>query len=52
MCCANTSYTEEEINGTCPSCWADTVDGEAYAACAYSPILCDVCGAAPCDQSC
>ena len=52
MCCAANDYKEEEINGECPDCGADTVDGEAYEVCSYSPIECETCGYAPCDQSC
>ena len=52
MCCSNTYYTKEEINGECPACGEPTVDGEAYDACTYSPVCCDVCGCAPCDESC
>ena len=52
MCCSNTDYREEEINGVCPDCGEDTVDGDAYDACDYSLTLCETCGWAPCDESC
>lgn len=52
MCCEPSGYREEEINGECPECGASTVDGSAYEACAYSPVICNECGCAPCDESC
>ncbi len=52
MCCDNTDYREEEIDGVCPDCGGDTVDGDAYDSCRYSPINCNTCGDAPCDGSC
>ena len=52
-CCEpRVSYKCEEINGECPDCGADTVDGDSYDQCAYSPIACKTCNDAPCDQSC
>ncbi len=52
MCCENTDYLKEEINGTCPDCGYETVDGNAFDVCAYSPVWCNTCGHAPCDESC
>jgi hypothetical protein len=52
MCSDGWSSTEEEINGRCPACGEDTVDGYASEGCNYSSIECVVCGDAPCDQSC
>ena len=52
MCCSNTDYKESEINGECPACGEPTVDGCAYDSCSYSPVQCETCGNAPCDQSC
>jgi hypothetical protein len=52
MCCSNTDYSREDINGVCPDCGEDTVDGDAYDACDYSPTLCKTCGWSPCDGSC
>lgn len=51
-CCAAQEYNEDDINGVCQECGEPTVDGEAYEVCHDSPILCDDCGYAPCDQSC
>lgn len=51
MCCDGWN-NEEEVNGTCPECGQPTVDGEASVGCNYSPIVCDTCGWAPCDDSC
>lgn len=52
MCCSPNDYKKTEIDGTCPECGEDTVDGAAFISCSYSPIECDVCGFAPCDGSC
>jgi hypothetical protein len=52
MCCDGSGYYQSEINGTCPVCGEDTVDGCAFEACGYSPVLCEECGYAPCDESC
>jgi hypothetical protein len=52
MCCEKTNYKESEINGECPVCGEPTVDGEAYDICAWSPVVCEECGNAPCDGSC
>ncbi len=52
MCCEPSGYNEEEINGKCPSCGEDTVDGYAYECCGYSSCECKVCGHSPCDGSC
>jgi len=43
---------ESEINGVCPDCGEDTVDGQAASGCGYSPTTCTTCGASPCDESC
>ena len=52
MCCSNTGYTSEDIDGTWPDCGEPTVDGLAYDVCNYSPTMCDTCGCAPCEGSC
>jgi len=52
MCCAPSGFLKSEINGECSSCGEPTVDGYAYEACEYSPIVCEECKHAPCDQSC
>lgn len=53
MCCepqgALPSEGEESI---CPDCGAITYNGISEDICGYSPILCKVCGDAPCDLSC
>jgi len=51
-CCDGWEYEKEEIDGTCPECGTPTVDGDAYKGCHWSPVACEVCGDAPCDQSC
>ena len=52
--CSDGWYLEEgeEVDGTCPACGEDTVEGNAPEGCHYSPVVCTVCGDAPCDQSC
>jgi hypothetical protein len=52
MCCSPSGFKESEINGECITCNGDTVDGEAYECCSYSPLDCKDCGARYCDQSC
>lgn len=44
-------WNDGEPNGTC-ECGEDTVDGHAATGCNWSPVICDKCGAAPCDESC
>ena len=52
MCCENSGYTNEEINGVCSDCGEPTIDGDAYNNCAYSPTECETCGYSPCNDSC
>lgn len=53
MCCDGWSPEPgEEIDGECPDCGEDTVDGFAAYGCNYSPKECETCGSSPCDQSC
>ena len=52
MCADGWKYKREEINGVCPECGMETVDGEAYEGCYWSPVQCETCGDAPCDESC
>ena len=52
MCCSANDYKIEQINGECEVCGEDTVDGDAFESCGYSPVECDVCDSVPCDQSC
>ena len=50
MCCDGWEYTPV---AQCPECGAP-VDEDGYAAsgCNYSPVTCEACGDAPCDDSC
>ena len=52
-CCSDGwgSY-RSQINGTCPDCGIETVDGVAACGCNYSPVECKTCGSAPCNLSC
>ncbi len=52
MCCDGWYIYDEEINGVCPDCGEPTRDGDAQAGCNYSPVICDTCGYAPCDDRC
>lgn len=52
MCCEPSGYNKNEINGECPKCQAETIDGDAYENCGYSETLCELCGWSPCDGSC
>ena len=53
MCCD--PYTNDNhVVGECSECgaWVDE-EGEAVGEhCSYSPVLCEICGDAPCDLSC
>jgi hypothetical protein len=51
-CSDGWSSREDEVNGECPECGMQTVDGEAASGCNYSPIACGTCGHKPCDGSC
>lgn len=47
------SWNERDlIDGECPDCGADTVEGEAFDNCGYSPCQCETCNWRPCDGSC
>jgi hypothetical protein len=50
MCCDE--WNTGEPNGECSDCGEPTVDGHAAKGCNYSPVICESCGSAPCDQSC
>ena len=53
MCCDGWYLEEgEEADGECPDCGMETLDGSATEGCSWSPVDCQTCGAAPCDQSC
>ncbi len=52
MCCDGWNYGRENINGECPECGMETVDGVAWCGCAWSECICDLCGDSPCDGSC
>lgn len=50
MCSENWDYGEP--NGTCENCGEATVDNAAVIGCCWSPVICETCGDAPCDESC
>ena len=52
--CSDGWYPEEgkEVNGVCPDCGEDTIDGIAPYGCNWSPVLCETCGDRPCNLSC
>lgn len=54
MCADPYDLTDDgsEIDGVCPDCGTETVDGDAAQGCNYSPVECTTCGWSPCDQSC
>jgi len=53
MCCEPHGGTKEDgEEGECPVCGAKTYGGVSVDICGYSPMLCEYCGDAPCDQSC
>jgi hypothetical protein len=51
-CCSGWKEDDDKVNGQCPDCGEFTVDGAAKEGCDYSPVDCETCGSAPCDQSC
>lgn len=52
MCCDPWDFRDEAV-GHCPECGAEVdEDGNAVEGCYYSPVVCEVCGSAPCDGSC
>lgn len=54
MCCSPRFeyYETTDINGVCPTCGEETVDGIAFNSCNYSPVECETCEWSPCDGSC
>jgi len=46
------NYDFNDIDGECPKCGANTVDGAAYDICCHSNVECEECGSSPCDGSC
>ena len=54
MCCSCKSeeMSVEDIDGFCEECGQDTVEGDSFYGCHYSPTECDKCNWSPCDGSC
>jgi len=56
MCCeiqgARGEFGDVEADGVCPCCGEETFDGFAMEVCGCSPVMCETCGWAPCDESC
>lgn len=51
--CAEPCTEDWNVVGECEVCGADiNADGDAIDICCHSPEECEVCGFAPCDQSC
>lgn len=51
-CCAPVG-TDDEIVENCCACGSEIdADGVSNEICEYSPVECELCGYAPCDQSC
>ena len=51
-CCDSWGSYESEVNGECPECGTPTVDGQAAYGCNWSPVSCECCGRAVCDDAC
>jgi hypothetical protein len=51
-CCGGGEYDSDDVNGTCPVCGCDTIDGIAAEICSYSPLECSHCGSQPCQGYC
>lgn len=55
MCCDGWDLEADEpgdVSSECEYCGTPTVNGHAAYGCNYSPVICEECGAAPCDNSC
>ena len=52
MCSDEWNHGEDNINGKCPDCGMETVDDIAVYGCNWSPVICEKCANAPCDESC
>lgn len=53
-CCDPIAANPEDTVGKCPKCDCD-VDKDGASTeegCCWSPVVCDLCGDKPCDQSC
>jgi hypothetical protein len=52
MCCDPVNW-RSEVAGECVECGGPIdADGESTDICGYSPVECETCGTAPCDESC
>lgn len=51
-CACPFSYNKGEVNGVCPKCGAETVDGLAYDNCEYGDKVCDECLHLECNEDC
>ena len=51
-CCDSWVSYESKVNGECPECGTPTVDGHAAYGCNWSPVSCECCGRAFCDDYC
>lgn len=52
MCCEPINQ-ESTVIGECKECGGPIdIDGDSTDVCAYSPVICEECGCAPCDESC
>lgn len=52
MCCDPVGSDLPEV-GECSACGGPVdADGDSTECCAWSPLICGVCGYAPCDDSC
>lgn len=54
MCCDGWNIDVEpgDVEGECPDCGGETVNGVAKTGCNYSPCDCQTCESHSCDQSC
>lgn len=53
MSCCDPFGDSIDTVGECPECGGPVdTDGDSTDVCGYSPQECDLCGWAPCDESC
>ncbi len=48
-CIDGWSSPESSVDGECPDCGAQTINGRAAAGCYHGANVCDTCGYSPCD---
>lgn len=45
-------HANDVVDGKCPKCGCNTIEGVAEDSCGYSPLVCEECDSRPCNGSC